>query len=156
MRTTHCAIIVAACLTAACAGSPVQAGLPAEDVEAIRQLQSQFIAVCQRSAWTELPPFFTDDAALIHANAPVVNGIEAIREHYQALQLRAVEVDAVPTLIDGTARWAYLRGISDGIFQVGSSEPARDRGAFIWILRKQDNGAWKIAESLSVPLGATP
>lgn len=156
MRTKQIAVIVAACLASACAGAPEQTGLPAEDVEAIRQLQSQFTAVARRSAWTELPPFFTEDAALIHAHEPVVRGIEAIREHYQNLQLQVVEVDAAPTLIDGTGRWAYLRGSTDGIFQVGSSEPARERGAFIWILRKQNNGAWKVAESLSVPLDATP
>jgi ketosteroid isomerase-like protein len=140
---------------AACAAPPVPTGLPTEDVQAIRQLQSQFIGVCQRSAWTELPPFFTDDAALIHANQPAVHGIEAIRDHYRDLQLRAIEVSAEPTLIDGAGRWAYLRGTSDGIFQSGGAAPARDRGAFIWVLRKQDDGAWKIAESLSVPLGDT-
>lgn len=96
MGTTRHLVVVGGALMAACAAPLARTGLPTEDVQAIRQLQSQFIVVCQRSAWTELPPFFTDDVALIHANQPAVHGIEAIRDHYRDLQLRAIEVSAEP------------------------------------------------------------
>lgn len=127
MRTPHCVMVAVATLMGACAAFPSP---------------------------PELPPFFTEDATLLHAHEPAVHGIEAIRDHYRDLKLRAIEVSAEPTLIDGAGAWAYLRGTSDGLFQLGTAEPARDRGAFIWILRKQDDGTWKVAESFSVPLSS--
>lgn len=131
MRIRVSVLVVAAILMAGCATSPGSPGLRDEDIQKIRALQSRFIAVCQRSAWAELPPFFTDDAALIHAHEPAVQGIDAIREHYHALQLRALEAHAQPTVIEGSGSWAYLRGTTSGLFQVGAAEPVQDRGAFI-------------------------
>lgn len=147
-------VAFAAAFMAACAATPAVMPLPEPDVAAIRHLQANFIAACRRSAWTELPAFFTDDATLLHAHEPAVQGIGAIREHYRNLKLRALEANAQPDVISGSGDFAYLRGSYDGVFQTGTTAPVSDAGAFMWVLRKQNDGAWKIVESASVPLAA--
>ena len=120
------------------------------DIQAILNLE-QRVFDAQISgdleAWLS---YFADDAIVMAPNLPALTGKAAIREwnapYFEQFHLHE-ESDEREVEVAGD--WAYIRAHWTWILTPKSGgEPVRDTGNSIWILRRQQDGSWKIARGI--------
>jgi ketosteroid isomerase-like protein len=103
--------------------------------------------------------FYADDASLLMANAPAINGKEAIRAAFKpvfddpnfALAFQASRIEVAKSADLGYTQGAYTLTITDP----GTKKPFTDKGKYLTTFKKQTDGSWKaVADMVSsdVPL----
>ncbi|MEJ2289597.1 MAG: SgcJ/EcaC family oxidoreductase [Deinococcales bacterium] len=134
------ALLVAGTLASAAAQSNTQ------DVEAIQQFWSQYIANVEAGNTDGWMALWTDGGVRMAPGAPPAVGLEAIRAQVApgfANFDSKLTIDAREITILGD--WAYSRGLytADQTAKDGSMSVHVD-GKFMSILRRQDDGSWKL------------
>jgi uncharacterized protein (TIGR02246 family) len=137
----------------ACAEDETEdAPLSSGDIAAIRELSEAYTGAWLADDSASVLATFTDDAVLMpHHGAPVVEGLDAIRRQFWPPDVPPARVTAFtmePVEISGSGDLAYARGTisltfsfeSDGVMQTLSNA-----GNYLMIVRRQPEGAWKIA-----------
>jgi len=103
--------------------------------------------------------FYTDNAAFMPPNAPMIQGKEALRE-FSKMWPPVTAFNLIVEDIDGRDDLAYIRGAySQTIAIEGVPEPIQDKGKFLEIMRKQQDGAWLISVDMlnsDMPLPPPP
>ncbi|HEX9580992.1 MAG TPA: nuclear transport factor 2 family protein [Gemmatimonadales bacterium] len=126
-------------------------GLSEADVAAIRTVHDQLVANERAGNWDAVIALFTPDVMLFHANTPPWKGGAAVKAAVDAMQLKIVQLHATPAIIEGRGDLAYLRGTYHESFTVGGgTTEIEDSGNYVWILRKQADGRWLVAEGVAV------
>ena len=119
--------------------------LSAEDVAAIKALAVEFDETALVLDRDKLLTFFTEDALLMPPNMPKIQGHAAlmeILESYEEVTEHILNFEE----IEGYGDIAYARGSWAEEFKLkGIEEPIKDKGKLLAILRKQDDGSWRIA-----------
>jgi len=119
--------------------------LSEEDVAAIRALHEEQIEAGLTGDWDAVGAFFAEDLVYMPPNFPLVHGRAAWVEGAKAMGFDIIEMTTEILDIDGRGDLAYLRGAYSETFTVqGMPGPISDTGKFLWILRKQPDGAWLI------------
>jgi uncharacterized protein (TIGR02246 family) len=145
-RTVLLAVPAFALASAACQPPAQEVGaLSDEEVAAIEGVIQEYVRTAlagDLDAWAAL---WTEDAVKMNPDAPSLEGRDAIREWMAAMTL--TEFTASVTEVDGRGDLAYARGAFSATGTVeGTPEPlVVERGKFLSILRKQPDGAWRIA-----------
>lgn len=128
-----------------CAGS--ESSDPTADAEAIRQLIDRAVQVNNQSDAEGFADLFTEDAVVMPQGAPAVQGRDAIlagERQGNAEFFSAVSITPVEVIIAGD--WAFVRtGLTGTKTPVGGGEPIPVDAKELVILRRQDDGRWKIA-----------
>ncbi len=96
---------------------------------------------------------FTEDAVVMFPNRPAVEGLEAIKGMWT--WVRAIEWEMSTVEIDGRGDLAFARGTDSYLLDYEGA--VKEEGKFLYILRKQPDGSWRIATwvaSSDLPLPA--
>lgn len=127
---------------------PEELGIKAlseEDVTAIKAAHDAFIQVVMTGGWGAVIEFYTEDAVFMPPNAPIVQGKKAMMA-FSKMWPPVTAFDLTIEDIDGRDDLAYVRGAySQTIELEGAPEPIQDKGKFVEIMRKQQDGSWLIS-----------
>ena len=139
-------ICVALCLrvTACQTPAPETGGLPDEDVAAIRNLAEADVQAARANDFTTWAAYHTEDVVLMPPNLPVVKGRAALEAWLEPFTVTAFTRNLLE--IDGRYGLAYARGTHSITYTAeGMPEPISETGKHVWVLRKQEDGSWRIA-----------
>src|SRR4051812_47591367 len=91
-----------------------------------------------------IPAYYAPEAKLLPPNAPLVDGIEAIRSFWQGLiDAGLTDLTLETTTIDSSGDLAY--GVGRYTFTIPSSSGDRtsDQGKYLVVFRRQGDGSWR-------------
>lgn len=144
-----CALLA---LTSTACQPPAQlaAGLSEEDVAAIRDLFQRFDDTANTGDAAGWMTLLTDDVLWMVPNQAMLVSKEAVRTRVQPFfdQLdmeHAIRLEE----IEGAGEWAFVRGTYG--FRTtpkAGGETSEEIGKFIYMLKRQSDGSWKIARAI--------
>ena len=148
--------IVLAVLALGLAGSACQppaqetAGLSEEDVAAIRNVLDSIVEADLAGDWAAAAAVLTDDFVYMPAHQPMIEGRAAWQAWIESVNITITDITITRTEVDGRGDIAHLWGTATQSFTLeGVAEPFEDVAKFVWILRKQPDGSWLLALSIS-------
>lgn len=119
-----------------------------EDTEAIRSSTDAFVEAVTAANWDSVAALYTEDAVVMPPNAPAVTGRSAIREwlaSFPPISAFDLQVEEV----EGRGDLAYARGtLTMELNPPGAANPIQDRGKYIEIRRRQEDGSWLISRDI--------
>jgi ketosteroid isomerase-like protein len=113
--------------------------LTEDDLSAIRAAIDQDAAAVRRADWDAVTRMFTADAVRFPPNQSPVRGRAAMRawlETFPPIEEFAITADEIA----GGDGVAFVRGTY--AITIGGATPARDRGNYMGLMRKQPDGSW--------------
>ena len=117
-------------------------GLSEEDVVAIKAAHDSFVQAVMTGGWGAVIEFYSEDAVFMPPNAPMIQGREALKA-FNKINPPVTAFNITVEDIDGRDDLAYVRGTySQTIALEGAPEPIQDKGKFLGIMRKQQDGSW--------------
>jgi uncharacterized protein (TIGR02246 family) len=140
-------LVVAMSMVVAVAGcsGPVVREFGKADVENIRKAFEEFRAAYNAKDAEKVASMFSGGAVVMPPNASTTRGHQAIRDYFVGrFASGASDVVLEPQDINGSFPLAYASGdYSLVMAPPGATNPARDRGKFLWIFR-ETNGKWML------------
>ena len=118
-----------------------------DDIAAIKQLAARWRAGWLAGDADALVSLYADRPVLMPQGRPAVFGKAAIRSLYRAV-LGGVRIESKGALrgIEAAGDWGYFWSTySLRATPKGGGEPIRSRGKSVFIVKRQRDGAWKIA-----------
>jgi ketosteroid isomerase-like protein len=136
-------IAVASLIVLGCApeGTTLTA-LPESEVAAIRQAYQSLTAAGVTPEVRNLGRFFTEDAVLMPADQPAVQGRTAVEAWFT---VQAVQWDVTVLEVEGRGDLAFTRSAYTLVLDLPDFTPVTGKGLEVW--RKQPDGTWLIARS---------
>jgi len=108
-----------------------------DDAEAIRKLDADFVAAFNAKDTARLLTMYTENSVFMPPNAPTLRGPQPLRSFYSVLLSKgAADLKMDPVDIAGHGPIAY----QSGTYSMGGA--ARDRGKFLFVMRKMGDG-WR-------------
>lgn len=167
MRVSAIALLLLAMLAPAVAQSKRRPARPAtemsdserqaretEDRAAIQRLQQRYIAAAMSLDIDALLSLWTDDGVLLAPQHPPVTGHAALRKFYQQQQNDLGNVE----MLGYEEQWQEVRLLGDYAWQWGQIHARMRTGQSkaesstvmnaLRILRREENGAWKVARAI--------
>ncbi|NNU14742.1 DUF4440 domain-containing protein [Parvularcula sp. ZS-1/3] len=131
-------LAVATLFVSACGDSAPSAG---EDIAALREASSAWVADYNANDWDKLGGHFTDDAVMMPPNGSAVVGAAAIAEWERENETGfRIAFDVQDVAVSGDL--AYLRGRSCVFIPDGEGGWGVDVGKFLETRRRQPDGRW--------------
>jgi uncharacterized protein (TIGR02246 family) len=129
---------------AGCSQAPAGPTFTQQDTQTITsQIEELKTAYNARDA-AKVASFFSANGIVMPPNQSTARSRESVQEYYAArFNEGASNLELEPRDISGTATLAYASGDYRLTIANGSGEPQRDRGKFVWVLRKT-NDRWLI------------
>jgi uncharacterized protein (TIGR02246 family) len=163
LRSKCCAPVLLAFLVTACApaaeedqaaGTPdtmtaagESAELAASDRAAIEGASDRWVAAAQAGNWEEVGSLYSENAVLMAPNAETVEGRAGVLEGLNAFPpIESIRFDQVH--IDGCGDLAYVHGEYTMTFALPDDQTMEDRGKYIEIWERQDDGQWRITRDI--------
>ena len=140
---------LAALLALAC--QPTAVPLSEEDVAAIRALGPALDQAALAKDLDALVAMFTDDAVFMPPNAPIVQGRAKFEPWIQsALNAMAITEHVIQlNEVEGAGNFAVARGVyTEAYVLEGATEPTRDTGKILFLLRRQADGSWQFSAEI--------
>ena len=134
------------CLVALVVSIALPAGAQyATSRNAIRKIEDRYVRAALANNWSALVELFADDAVLLPADSPAVTGSVAIGKWFASSGVRATEFVTKSESIEVERTLATNRGTYTLTFVTkDSSTPVTQHGHYLWVLRKGDDGVWRI------------
>ena len=124
---------------------PPKAGLPAEDVAAIRRLTDEWKRFMLAGDFESLAKCYTEDTIVMPPGHLEVHGREAFRK-WIAQFPRVTRFENEIQHIDGRGDLAHVRGRYSMTLQPqGAPGPVEDVGKYLEVRRRQPDGSWLLA-----------
>ena len=154
------ALLAPAVLAAACGGK-AEPGFTQAEANVIREKTQAFEGAFNKKEADSLTSYYTPESVLMPPNAPTVRGKEPIKQFYGELYAQgATELEVETKDLRGHGTLAYESGSYSLNRRPAEGAKTRDRGKYLFIWRKQNDGAWMIEQSIwssdlpeLVPLG---
>jgi ketosteroid isomerase-like protein len=83
-----------------------------------------------------------DDIVLMPTEAQAANGLDAAMQFME--EGPGIEGSINPEQVEGSGNLAYVRGNFDLTFIINDSTQVPDKGKYIEVWKKQDDGSWKV------------
>ena len=113
---------------------------------------ARFVAALGRADTTTLAALYTADAMLLPPAAAPISGREAIRRFWQAgLDAGIVAIHLDATRFDRDTRLAYELGRYELRLEPEGSESIVDRGNYLVVHSRQDDGSWRRRVEIFTP-----
>jgi ketosteroid isomerase-like protein len=114
---------------------------------AVRRVTQEWVLACNTKHLDDLLDLYSADALVLRSNFPSVRGAAAIREFFfNALDSGLGEVEIEPLRVEVVGGIAYEAGRCKALVSGGLAGKRREeRGKYLWVLTKQDDGEWKLA-----------
>ena len=125
--------------------------MDASDVQAVEQLFERFIAAFNKGDLETLRSLYTDDALVIPPGQPLTGGPDAIIAQLWGPTFDAFDADAALPIdeIQLGDEWGFVRGTYEmRLYPSSGGDPVTEEGRYIDIVKKDPNGAWKIARAI--------
>ncbi len=124
----------------------------AGDVEAIRRLVGpEWAAAWTAGDATAIAGFYAEDAVLLPQNQLPIVGKTAIRSSYETLlEQFSVRGGSEVVELEVGGDWAFMRGTYTITVapKNGGAPIETDRGNWLWIVKRQADGSWKIFRAI--------
>ena len=154
------ALLAPAVLAAACGGKTEPGFTPAE-ANVIRERTQAFEGTFNAKEAGALTAYYTPESVMMPPNAPTIRGKEPIQQFYGELYAQgATDLEVETRDLRGHGTLAYESGAYSLNRRPAQGAKTRDRGKYLFIWRKQNDGAWMIEQSIwssdlpeLVPLG---
>lgn len=154
------ALLAPAVLAAACGGK-TEPGFTQTDANVIRERTQAFEGAFNAKSADDLTAYYTAESVLMPPNQPTIRGKDPIKQFYGELYAQgATELDVETKDLRGHGTLAYESGAYSLNRRPTEGAKTRDRGKYLFIWRKQNDGAWQIEQSIwssdlpdLVPLG---
>jgi ketosteroid isomerase-like protein len=114
---------------------------------AVRRVTQEWVLACNTKHLDDLLDLYSADALVLRSNFPSVRGAAAIREFFfNALDSGLGEVEIEPLRVEVVGGIAYEAGRCKALVSGGLAGKRREeRGKYLWVLTKEDDGEWKLA-----------
>lgn len=117
------------------------------DRSAIESASQRWVAAARAGNWDEVASLYTDDAVLMPPNSPTEQGRAAVRNHLATFPpVQTLDFDRVH--IDGRGDLAYVHGRYTMTFATPDGQTVEDRGKYIEIWERQQDGQWRITRDI--------
>jgi ketosteroid isomerase-like protein len=142
-----CAGLLPALVFAAACSGPAPEEFTTKDAGAIRQQNDAFVTAFNEKQTPKVLDMYAENSVFMPPNQPIIRGREALKNFYDdmlnkqgAANLR-LNVDEV----SGHGPIAYQSGTYEMDLKPGSAAASRDRGKYLFVLRKMGgtNGSWR-------------
>jgi len=121
---------------------------------ALRDMADQWAEAANEKDVPEIVALYTENASLLPPNAAIVTGAEAIRAMWTETVESpgyAVTVQTTETEASRTGDLAYSRGTHEVTVNDPEGNPVTDRGKWVVVCKKQNDGSWKIVTHIWNP-----
>ena len=130
-------------------------------IAAVNALRGKFVAAFNSNDAAALAALYADDAIVMPANQPVVEGKPAIKSRYEAMfKTNAVKISITPLETQVATDWAYDRGNAATTITPQSGKPSEESGKYLVIVKRQPGDMWQIYREIdnsnSPPPAAAP
>ena len=112
----------------------------------LRDGTRMFMEAYHRGDTEAVADFYTEDAKILSPNMEMVSGKQAIQEFWKTsidMGVRRINLETAEMGYDG--KLAYERGVSTVTIQPEGGQERTERGKYLVVLKRQDDGSWKIA-----------
>ena len=132
----------------------------AADESAIREADIAWSNAAVAKQLDTILPYYTDDASIYPANAPMATGKDAIRKVWEQLvQLPGFSVHWQPTQVEAarSGDLGYSRGTYEMTMNDPKGNPVTDRGKYVVVWKKEADGKWRaVADIFNSDLPPAP
>ncbi len=120
--------------------------LPEQDVAAIEEVHDRWIAAELTEDLSRVIELCTEDVSWIPPNAAPISGKEAIIRYLSENNAILKDIQVEDLVIRGSGSLAYLTSNYRTRFvDAGGSEIQVATGTHLWILRRSEDGRWRVA-----------
>ena len=131
------------------------------DVQTLKDTDTAWAKVMGAKDFEKSMSYYADDASLLMANAPAINGKDAIRAAFKpvfddpnfALAFQASRIEVAKSADLGYTQGAYTLTITNP----QTKKPLNDKGKYLTTFKKQADGTWKVVADMvssDIPLPA--
>jgi ketosteroid isomerase-like protein len=143
MKTLRAGMIAAVLLTGACSGpGPVE--FTTADAGTIRQQHEAFLVAFNAKAAAKVLDLYAENSVFMPPNEPIIRGKDALKNFYDDLFVKrgasSLKMDIAE--VSGHGPLAYQSGTYEMDLKPPTGRPGRDRGKYLFVIRKMGNG-WK-------------
>lgn len=134
----------------------------AADESALRELDTQWSKAAEAKNVDKTVSYYSEDAIVLPANAPIATTKEAIRKVWKDLLTSpgsATSWKATRVEVARSGDLGYVSGTYELTMNDASGKPFTDRGKFVEVWKKQAGGAWKCVADIwnsDLPAPAPP
>ena len=131
------------------------------DVQTLKDTDTAWAKVMGAKDYEKSMSYYADDASMLMANAPAINGKDAIRAAFKpvfddpnfALAFQASRIEVAKSADLGYTQGAYTLTITNP----QTKKPFTDKGKYLTTFKKQADGTWKVVADMvssDIPLPA--
>ncbi len=119
--------------------------LPEEGVRAIEAVHTQWIAMEKAGNATAVLDYCADDIVWMPPGAAPLRGAQAIRSWLSGppVPIEKIELSNLAIAGDGRVAWKTCDFVTVS-HAVGAAASTVCRGSHLWILRREDDGEWRL------------
>ena len=113
---------------------------------AVRRVTHEWVLACNTKHLDDLLDLYVPDALVLRSNCPPIRGAAAVREFFfGALDAGLGEVEVDPLRVEVVGDIAYEAGRCKALIPSATGKRREERGKYLWVCARQNNGEWKIA-----------
>ncbi len=140
-----------AVLALGCSQPPPAPDTRAADEAAIREADIAWSKATATKNVDTVVAYYSDDASMFPANAPIATGKEAIGKTWaQLFEMPGFSVQWQPAKVEAarSGDFGYSQGTYELTFNDPKGNPVTDRGKYVVVWKKQADGTWKAAADI--------
>jgi ketosteroid isomerase-like protein len=143
MKVLRAVLVPVVLLAAACSG-PAAQEFTTTDAGAIRQQSDGLAAAFNATDTGKILALYAENSVFMPPNQPIIRGKDALKNFYDDLFQKqgATNLRLDIAEVSGYGPLAYQSGTYEMDLKPPSGPPGRDRGKYLFVLRKMAN-AWK-------------
>jgi ketosteroid isomerase-like protein len=123
-----------------------------EAAEALRAADQAWLKAYQEKDAVKAAGFYADQGAMLAPNAPLLTGRDALAEFIaKSFAMRDYHITWRPNKIEvaQSAELGYTSGTYEMSFRQPSGKLFLDKGKYLMVWKKQNDGAWKVLFDMS-------
>jgi ketosteroid isomerase-like protein len=142
MKKSRAGLVSALLFAAACSG-PAPEEFTTKDAGTIRQQNEAFVTAFNAKDVQKILDLYAENSVFMPPNEPIIRGKDALKSFYTDLFKRgATNLRLDITEISGHGPLAYQSGTYELDYKPATGPSGRDRGKYLFVLRKLQIG-WK-------------
>ena len=134
--------IICLLLVLACQPQEQSTTLSEAEISAVMEATTQYGGAIVAGNFDKIRSLMDADMVLMPTEAPLDKGVDAAMQTMEGFP--GLEGTINPEQVEGSGNLAYVRGNYDLTFIVNDSTQIPDKGKYIEVWKKQDDGSWKV------------
>jgi ketosteroid isomerase-like protein len=126
----------------ACQPQEQSTTLSEAEISAVMEATTQYGGAIVAGDFDKIRSLMGDDIVLMPTEAQAANGLDAAMQFME--EGPGIEGSINPEQVEGSGNLAYVRGNFDLTFIINDSTQVPDKGKYIEVWKKQDDGSWKV------------